>query len=349
MAIIGLPLAVEVAVVAEPGERIRLGQAHRLQRAVHRALVQRNGDERADEGRGEEGRSLPEDGQHEADRGHDREGHDRPVDRVAEKRHERLPRPAGDDAGGEQDVDRVERARSQQDFDEEPANAVVGADDCGRRAGRAAAEGVDRAVVDEPDRGATLHELDGRPRDEADHDRGRPAVDDGGADDEDRGQRDAAGGDALDRDRVGLDEGGRDGQCEHAAHDADRRSRGAERESGGHKGRTGGERYRGQKRKKPGGLSGNPRPHRITRCALGANRTELHVSDLPVPALGLAKERGKDGGSDEQVRQLRLPVQHLISPVDIGRLTSRSIWTRGPTHIPRTRDSAKPLLIPRKG
>ena len=47
---------VEVAVVAEPGERVGERQAHRLQRAVHRALVERDGDERADEGRGEERR-----------------------------------------------------------------------------------------------------------------------------------------------------------------------------------------------------------------------------------------------------------------------------------------------------
>ena len=91
-----LEALVEVAVVAEPGQRVGERQAHRLQRAVHRALVERDGDERADERRGEERRPLPEDGQHEADRGHDREGHDRPVDR-AEQRHERLARPARDD------------------------------------------------------------------------------------------------------------------------------------------------------------------------------------------------------------------------------------------------------------
>ena len=80
-----LEALVEVAVVAEPGERVGERQAHRLQRAVHRALVERDGDERADEGRGEERRALPEDGQHEADRGHDREGNDRPVDRALEQ------------------------------------------------------------------------------------------------------------------------------------------------------------------------------------------------------------------------------------------------------------------------
>jgi hypothetical protein len=61
----------EVAVVAEPGERIGERQAHRPERAMHRALVERDGDERTDESGGEQRRALPEDGQHQADRGHD--------------------------------------------------------------------------------------------------------------------------------------------------------------------------------------------------------------------------------------------------------------------------------------
>ena len=245
---------VEVPVVAEPCERVGERQAHRLQRAVHRALVERDGDERADEGRGEERRPLPEDGQHEADRGHDREGNDRPVDGVLQERQEGLAGPAGDDAGGEQDVDGVERDRRKENLDEESADARIGADEDGRCACRAAGERVDRAVVGEPDRGPPLNELDRRPRDEADHDRGRPAVDDGGADDEDRGQRDAAGGDPLDRHRVGLDEGRRHGEREHAAYDAERRLGHAEGDSGGDERRDGREGDRDQKRKKPGSL-----------------------------------------------------------------------------------------------
>ena len=183
-----LEALVEVAVVAEPGEGVGERQAHRLQRAVHRALVERDGDERADEGRGEERRALPEDGQHEADRGHDREGNDRPVDRALEQRHERLARPARDDARRQRDVDGVEGRRGEDDLDEEPADAVVGADERGGCACRSAAECVDGAVVGEPDGRAALDELDGRPGDEADDDRRLPAVDDGRADDEDSGE-----------------------------------------------------------------------------------------------------------------------------------------------------------------
>ena len=201
-----LEALVEVAVVAEPGEGVGERQAHRLQRAVHRALVERDGDERADEGRGEERRALPEDGQHEADRGHDREGNDRPVDRALEQGHERLARPARDDARRERDVDGVEGRRGEDDLDEEPADAVVGADERGGSACRSAAECVDGAVVGEPDGRAALDELDGRPGDEADDDRRLPAVDDGRADDEDCGEGDPAGRDSLDRHGIRLHE-----------------------------------------------------------------------------------------------------------------------------------------------
>src|SRR5262245_5839911 len=42
----------------------------------------------------------------------------------------------------------------------------------------------------------------------------------------------------------------------------------------------------------------------------------LMESGLPVPALGLAQEGSEDGGRNKQIRQLGLPMQHLISPVD---------------------------------
>ena len=95
---------VEVAVVAEPGERVSEREAHRLERAVDRALVERDSDERADERRGEKRRAVPEHGQHEADRRHDRERHRRPVDGMAQEREERLLRPARDDPGDQRNV-----------------------------------------------------------------------------------------------------------------------------------------------------------------------------------------------------------------------------------------------------
>ena len=214
----------KVAVVAEPGEGVGERQAHRLQRAVHRALIERDGDERADEGRGEERGPLPEDGQHEADRGHDRERNDRPVDRALEQRHERLARPARDDARRERNVDRVEGSGGEDDLEEEPTDPVVGADERGSRTGRSASEGVDGAVVHEPDRRAALDELDGRPGDEADDDRRLPAVDDGRADDEDCREGDAARGDSLDRHGIRLHERRGDSERKHASEHGHARS-----------------------------------------------------------------------------------------------------------------------------
>ncbi len=123
---------VEVTVVSQARERVGERQAHRFQRAVHRALVEGDGDQRADEGGGQERRPLPENGQHQADRGHDREGHRRPVDGVLEQGQEGLARPAGDDARGEQDVDRVEGSGRQQDVEEEAVDAAVSTDESSR-------------------------------------------------------------------------------------------------------------------------------------------------------------------------------------------------------------------------
>ena len=69
---------VEVAMVAEPGQRIGQCELHRAERTVGRALVERDREQRADEGRREQGRALPEHDEHECRRGHEREDHDRP-------------------------------------------------------------------------------------------------------------------------------------------------------------------------------------------------------------------------------------------------------------------------------
>jgi hypothetical protein len=102
--------------VAEPGERIGEREAHRPERTLHRALIERDGDERADESRGEKRGALPEDGQHQADRGHDRERHRRRAKGVPEERQERLLRPARDDPGGQNDVGRIEGGAGQEDL-----------------------------------------------------------------------------------------------------------------------------------------------------------------------------------------------------------------------------------------
>src|SRR5207247_5242763 len=56
---ITLQALVEVAVVTQTCERVRESEAHCLERAVHRALVERDRHERADQGDREQRRALP--------------------------------------------------------------------------------------------------------------------------------------------------------------------------------------------------------------------------------------------------------------------------------------------------
>ena len=71
----------EVAVVAEAGERVGEGEPHRLQRAEGRALVERDREQRADERDREHGRALPEHDEDQRRRAHQRERHDRRAQR----------------------------------------------------------------------------------------------------------------------------------------------------------------------------------------------------------------------------------------------------------------------------
>jgi hypothetical protein len=77
---------VEVPVVAEPGEGVGERESHGGELAEDRALVERDRGERAEERRGEEGRALPQHGEHERERGHDRERDERRRDRPREER-----------------------------------------------------------------------------------------------------------------------------------------------------------------------------------------------------------------------------------------------------------------------
>ena len=58
---LALEPVVEVAVVAEPGQRVGQREPHRAQLAEGRALVERDREQRPDERGGEERRALPED------------------------------------------------------------------------------------------------------------------------------------------------------------------------------------------------------------------------------------------------------------------------------------------------
>ena len=88
---------VEMAVVAQAGERVGEGEAHRRELPEDRALVEGDRGERPDERSGEEGRALPEDREHERERGHDREGDERRGDGPPEQGEKAVAGPPADD------------------------------------------------------------------------------------------------------------------------------------------------------------------------------------------------------------------------------------------------------------
>ena len=203
---------VEVTVVPEARQRVGERQAHRAERVVHRALVQRHGDERADERDREERGVGPQLGQDQRDRRHDRERDRRAAQRAPDERGHRLVRRPGDDDADQRDVRDVEGGRAGAHGEEERQDALarLEAERCdtgGRSPGRGGPDHVDRAVVEELVEPAPLDELDDDEGDEGDEHRRRPAVDDRRADDEDRGERHAPGRDALEVDRDGEELG----------------------------------------------------------------------------------------------------------------------------------------------
>ena len=77
---LALEPVVEVPVVAELRQRVGEREPHRAQLTEGRALVERDREQRADEGRREERRALPEDHEHQRRRRHQRERHAVTVD-----------------------------------------------------------------------------------------------------------------------------------------------------------------------------------------------------------------------------------------------------------------------------
>ena len=201
-----LQLLLEVPMVAEPGERVGLRQAHGAQRVVRRALMQCHRDQRAGESDCERRRLRPERDEREGDRGHDRERDGSAEHRRREHDAERLARPARDDAGDQGDVHEVEGERAEDDLQDPPPDRLLQREEVRRQAGRRTGDRVDGAVVDQLDERALFGELERDTRDQPDDDGRFPAEEDAGAEDEDCGQRDAARGQALDRDRVRLGE-----------------------------------------------------------------------------------------------------------------------------------------------
>ena len=117
---------VEMAVVAEPGQRVGQREPHRAERAVGRALVERDREQRADEGRGQKRRALPEDDEHERGRRHQREEDDRPAQAGADQLEERPPRRDGHDERDEHEVDPVLRRGRDADLGDQRVGSVAG-------------------------------------------------------------------------------------------------------------------------------------------------------------------------------------------------------------------------------
>ena len=105
---LALEPVVEVAVVAEPGERVGERQPHRAQLAEGRALVERDREQRPDERAGEERRALPEDHEHQRRGRHQRERHARDRDARPRDGLERLVRADADHEADQDQVDAVE-------------------------------------------------------------------------------------------------------------------------------------------------------------------------------------------------------------------------------------------------
>ena len=118
---LALETFLEVAVVAEPRQRVGERQPHRAERLVGRPLVQRDRDERACEGCKQPRRALPEHDEHERRRRHQRERDDCPADvradqlRIAQRRTG-----DGDRRGDEDHVADVEDARHRRPCTPEP-------------------------------------------------------------------------------------------------------------------------------------------------------------------------------------------------------------------------------------
>ncbi len=104
---LALEALVELTVIAEPGQRIREREAHRPQRAVRGALVQRDCEQRPDERHRQDRRTLPQDDEHQRRRRHERERHDGRADVRPHQLEVRLAAAERDRGGDQDDVDDI--------------------------------------------------------------------------------------------------------------------------------------------------------------------------------------------------------------------------------------------------
>ena len=203
---------VEMAVVAEPRQRVGQGEAHRAERAEGRALVQGDREQRSDERDRERRGPHPEHVEDQRRGAHQRERHHRQADAGLDHRQERPARVERHDRAREDHVDGVEGRGAHGDAGDELAGLGAG-EERDERARGACRERVGARVVDDADHRPVLGQADEQRRREDDQQPGRGVEERDARDDEDEHQRDPARLHVVERDREALGERRRD---EHA-------------------------------------------------------------------------------------------------------------------------------------
>ena len=206
----------EPAPVAQPGERVGRGRAHRLERAQHRTLVQVVGHERREQEQRQQRLGLPQHDQDQRERGHDHQHQGRGADRLEEQRQEPLPLGPRDDERDQEQIDGVEGGGGCGHLDAD--DALVERDR--RRARRRSGERVDGGVVGEAEQRLPANRLHQQLHGEGDDGRGLPAVQRSRADDEQARERGRPDRDPLDRERKRLGDRSREQQGGDPQHDA---------------------------------------------------------------------------------------------------------------------------------
>ena len=188
---------VEVAVVAEPRERVGQRQPHRPQRGEGRPLVERDREQRPDERDRQRGRALPQHDEHQRGRRHQPERRRRLAHGAPDELEERLPGARRDDRGDQGDVEDLVDEGAERDLQDQRAGRV--AVDLGDdQPAPERAERERRAVVRDAQQRLPSDQARDRRRARGDEDTGLPAEEDDRRDGEDEDERDA-GVHALDR------------------------------------------------------------------------------------------------------------------------------------------------------
>ena len=262
-------LELERAVVAEAGERVRLGGAHGHHGAVRRAQVEGEGEQGAGEQELERRVDLPQRHREGRDEGHDREGRAGVAQVAARRLAQRDPVHERDRDRDQGDVrDHVGGTAGEREHGQ--LGRVAGADRAAvpaeqeRRQGRGERRQRIRARVERPaQREPALDALDDRSRDQGGDHGVLPAEQDLGGHQEHEGERDLAGALLVERYRLELGRERRERKHEHA-----------------HEGR-------------PGGRRGDRFEHRPDRHRDGQRN---HCDDVPEQSGRKSSGRRRGGG-----------------------------------------------------